>query len=264
HGVAPFRPTRSCLEWTRRKQEGMAKKQIQARAAHWYKQALPGLSGLVKEKVEVRLRQTEPNGKAAFAHKGNSKSKLIDLLADVDVKRDSYGGEWVKTAQGITTSTPDNRFMFAQAVEGSYDLKIGFTPQGQGRNEFHIVLPVGSHDICVVFGGWNAQASALEYIDGKSGEHNETNTGIRLVFVPQQRYDIGVSVRQIKGKAAIVVSLNGKRIIAWNGNESSLTCPHFARPPQSQRIGILVGPAEVNSALLLFNRQPTGQKIHGR
>ncbi|MEI8375788.1 MAG: LamG domain-containing protein [Planctomycetota bacterium] len=39
------------------KQEGMAKKQIQARAGHWYQEALPGLAGLTKDKVEKRMTQ---------------------------------------------------------------------------------------------------------------------------------------------------------------------------------------------------------------
>ena len=39
------------------KQEGTAKKQIQARAGYWYQKALPGLSGLMKDKVEKRLAQ---------------------------------------------------------------------------------------------------------------------------------------------------------------------------------------------------------------
>jgi hypothetical protein len=38
------------------KQEGTTKKQVQARAGYWYQKALPGLSGLMKDKVEKRLR----------------------------------------------------------------------------------------------------------------------------------------------------------------------------------------------------------------
>ena len=37
------------------KEEGTTKKQIQARAGYWYQRALPGLSGLMKDKVEKRL-----------------------------------------------------------------------------------------------------------------------------------------------------------------------------------------------------------------
>ena len=39
------------------KQEGTTKKSIQGRAGYWYQKALPGLSGLVKDKVEKRLKR---------------------------------------------------------------------------------------------------------------------------------------------------------------------------------------------------------------
>ena len=46
-------------------QEGRAKKQVQRRPVHWYRQALPGLSGLMKDKVEKRLAKLdEPPSKA--------------------------------------------------------------------------------------------------------------------------------------------------------------------------------------------------------
>ena len=41
------------------KQEGTVKKQTQGRAGYWYQKALPGLSGLIKAKVEKRLRIPE-------------------------------------------------------------------------------------------------------------------------------------------------------------------------------------------------------------
>jgi len=37
--------------------EGVAKQQVQGRAAHWYRKALPGLTGLVKDRVEKRLEE---------------------------------------------------------------------------------------------------------------------------------------------------------------------------------------------------------------
>jgi hypothetical protein len=40
------------------KKNGLAKENIEGHAAHWYQQALPGLTGLVKERVEKRLQET--------------------------------------------------------------------------------------------------------------------------------------------------------------------------------------------------------------
>lgn len=47
--------------------EELAKKQLEERAAHWYRKAIPGLSGLDKDKVEKRLTSvdtSEPSEKA--------------------------------------------------------------------------------------------------------------------------------------------------------------------------------------------------------
>ena len=44
------------------KQEGTAKKSIQARAGYWYRKALPGLSGIMKDKVEKRLEKVARSG----------------------------------------------------------------------------------------------------------------------------------------------------------------------------------------------------------
>ncbi len=41
--------------------EGTAQKRLQGRAEYWYRQALPGLTGLVKDRVEKRIAETTQN-----------------------------------------------------------------------------------------------------------------------------------------------------------------------------------------------------------
>jgi len=78
--------------WTlAEKQEGMAKKQIQGRAAHWYKQALPGLSGLVKDKVEKRLTSVGP-----ITRDDGFSSGVVEILPRIDLERDRVVGGWEK------------------------------------------------------------------------------------------------------------------------------------------------------------------------
>ena len=43
-------------------QDGIATRRIQQRAAYWYRRALPGLSGLTKDKVEKRLKEADALG----------------------------------------------------------------------------------------------------------------------------------------------------------------------------------------------------------
>ena len=68
------------------KKNALAKKSIQDHAASWYQQALPGLSGLVKEKVEQRLEKLrEPSPEvSSLAEKRPApiRSLLIEALVD--------------------------------------------------------------------------------------------------------------------------------------------------------------------------------------
>jgi hypothetical protein len=68
------------------KKNGLAKKNIQGHAASWYQQALPGLTGLVKDRVEKRLSYT-------FSEKGDGRNKT-DLRDWVVVFRSSDPAIW--------------------------------------------------------------------------------------------------------------------------------------------------------------------------
>ena len=60
------------------KQEGTVKKQLQGRAAYWYQQALPGLSGLLKDKAEKRLASC-----ASTIQGDHPKAKLREFTATI-------------------------------------------------------------------------------------------------------------------------------------------------------------------------------------
>ena len=66
------------------KEEGAAKKSLQNRAGHWYKKALPGLSGLVRGKAEKRLAELDKDDAAAPTDSGSPRQQpcpaiLLDL-----------------------------------------------------------------------------------------------------------------------------------------------------------------------------------------
>jgi hypothetical protein len=57
------------------KQEGVDKKQVQRRAAYWYSKALPGLSGMAKDKLQKRIEEVGFLGPAIVS--GNSPTILL-------------------------------------------------------------------------------------------------------------------------------------------------------------------------------------------
>ena len=67
--------------------KGTAKKQIQRRAAHWYQNALPSLSGLVKDKIEKRLKELDDDPEASIVVRYDwSDRQLEDWSWDGEVK----------------------------------------------------------------------------------------------------------------------------------------------------------------------------------
>ena len=79
-------------------QEGRAKRQIQGRAAYWYRQALPGLSGLVKDKAEKRLAGIATTKKERVDRSGISKRPV----ARPGNKADAIVGKWIWGPSGPT------------------------------------------------------------------------------------------------------------------------------------------------------------------
>ncbi len=67
------------------KQEGTAKRQTQAHAGYWYQQALPGLSGLTKDKVQKRVEAEKEDA-----------ARLGERLTVVAGKSPAMPNGWVK------------------------------------------------------------------------------------------------------------------------------------------------------------------------
>ena len=81
------------------KQEALAKKHIQAWAAYWYRQALPGLTGLRKDRVEKRLAQSsdieEPTTMPLTAQQAAAERQVA---------------EWVLAKKGYVVIVVDGQF----------------------------------------------------------------------------------------------------------------------------------------------------------
>jgi hypothetical protein len=93
--------------------EGLAKKQFQLRAAYWYRQAVPGLTGLVRDKVERRVNEVgldcpsrpEPSAAASVPNAaGTAQDAVMVGLAWLAQKQRKDGGWSLDTELG-----PENR-----------------------------------------------------------------------------------------------------------------------------------------------------------
>jgi hypothetical protein len=138
------------------KEEGAAKSSIQGRAAHWYQKALPGLTGVVKDKVNKRLAESGP------VTNGVNLLKLLRLSKHVVSGKWRFDGESLLTPAGGRASIllpylPPPEYDLRLEVErltGSERLNICLVcGAGQGV----VVLDRGGSEVAVIYDHTNGR-----------------------------------------------------------------------------------------------------------
>ena len=194
-------------------QTGNSKKPVQARAAYWYRQALPKLSGLGKDKVEKRLASL------------TASPQWADLLADLDVQKNTVSGKWAKSKDGIvgggSSGYAFSTLVLSGPIKGDYDLEIEFT-RLSGTECFGVFLPVASSNVILVIAGRNNKVHALGDVDGKIIDNPGNPTKIVApLLANDKKHKLFVSVKT-KEQSSIDASLDGQKLIKWSGKASSL------------------------------------------
>jgi len=98
-----------------RERSRLAKSRLRGRAAFWYEQALPNLTGLVRLKVEKRIQEAQ----------ASPAQEPIELLKLVDPAKDSVRGDWRFQEGGLLSPTgPFVRLQIPYAPPAEYDLRV--------------------------------------------------------------------------------------------------------------------------------------------
>ena len=110
---------------------GKAKTHLREHAADYYERALPGLTGLRKQKI-AKLEDAAADV-SPFA-KG-----YVDILPHVDLEKDRVSGQWVKNGKmvAITKRDAGSRIAAPVEVKGGYDVIVTFTPREVGNSIRH-------------------------------------------------------------------------------------------------------------------------------
>jgi len=118
-------------------QKGTVKKQIQGRAGYWYEQALPGLSGLAKDKAEKRLSEipTAYLKKANFSEsaptsQSTTPSAEQNVVSNLPIS--SKAEENKPRLLQSKTQLFENHPNYARSDGMSFDVGIGNEPWGVG------------------------------------------------------------------------------------------------------------------------------------
>ena len=257
---------------------GEAKLAAQRRAHEWYERHEPNVkSPLVKARVTKRIEELAASMEAASQRTLNWSSqpksmtnaaskavelptgKPIDLLEMVKLPEHGLVGTWERKAEMVIgQSSPDARFMVPVAIRGSYELHCELTRRA-GADAVIVVFPVGSSSCSVILSAWGGICHGLQMVDGRDVKDQKEITGAVLRpgnLTNGQRYKLQIDVSQDADQATIAVTLDGNRIIAWQGGVSRLSVSANIVIPCQQAVGIGIfnSPTEIHKLELRLRR----------
>ncbi len=216
------------------KESGVEKEQLHTHAARWYEQALPGLTGLTKTRIEKRLQSLKPP---------DEKPATVDLLKSADPKTHTAAGQW-QIIDGELQGISDRRFSRGAGIvlpcdsDGDYRLQFEFT-RTRGSNRIAAILPVGSTQCMLALSG-NGDYSGVELIDGEQFKTNASRVADRIVN--GQRYRLDIRVLKQGEDVLIQADLDGKSHVRWSGPLSQLSPSTYCKLPERKMLGVGVGP----------------------
>jgi hypothetical protein len=213
----------------RAKKDSVEQGRFIGRAKYWLETASRTATGLSKKDIEAKLAEIEKafGGKEAMAAAGG-----LELVTLIDPKKDSIQGEFTLTGRSLLTptATPQARLQIPYAVPDEYELRI-VASRKSGNGAFFICLAKGEKQFEIVLDGWGGNATGVDLIDGKMGVENATAYKGKL-FTDDKPKTIVCKVQNNN----FAVTFDGKQIISWKPNYSSVT-PLF-KFPNSRTIGL--------------------------
>lgn len=185
---------------------------MRRRAAHWYRLALPQLSGLAEVKAKRRIQ-------IVFG-KDEPINEWVDLIAAVDPKKHTRDGTWNKTDKTFTvTQLNENgaNLVLKNTATGSYELRVSF--DRKSGDLVGIRLPVGKNHCYVKVA---THYLGLAPVNGSQAHEARNPTCQRIRTNSIGTLHVVVKLDSDDGSATIDVELNGKNVISWRGSPSAL------------------------------------------
>jgi hypothetical protein len=212
-------------------------------AGTWYRKAQPGVApGLKKARVEKRLAEIDELDQPARAPEARRPAdfkvnKWVDIFKRVDVARDQVAGQWKRANEGIagTGGMAYTRLMLPVAVDGSYDLQVGYAL----RNVFDqgiVVIPVGSRGCAIYFGRTIVGIYANQQGPFAGGYRVVTSRA----FVPNalSQHVLGIGVRLDGDMVKLAITFDTVLELTWAGPKDFLDLPTILALPSPGHPGL--------------------------
>jgi len=178
----------------------------------------------------------------------------VDLLATVDPARHTVVGTIARKNGEVICA--DARCALASVpvtAVGSYDLQLAFTLKAGYQST--VILPVGAAQAALVLRGSRGSECGLEMVGGqtlRSGNPTAVKgQGGQPLIRPGARTTVDVAVRITGRRAEVTVTLNGKKLLAWSGQQTALGLPEYwPLPVKTFGLGAYRGTVQWHAARL--------------
>jgi len=178
------------------------------------------------ERIRSRLGGTKP-----------PQPHTLDLLPLVQPGRDAIKGTWTRTGDDLRVAAGSQagaRLTVPVAPRGDYELLLNVS-RGAGPDSCNIGLPVGRTHVTLIVDGERGTVIGLGHIDGV--KYFKTPTARKLpVFGDGKPHTILVQVRTREDRAQILVSVDGRPVIRWVGEQESLKPDDGVKPTHPEAI----------------------------
>ena len=157
----------------------------------------------------------------------------IDLLKQVDPKRDSVRGTWQKSDDMLTT--PDSAYsllMLPVPPSPEYRLTIG-AERLRGVNTLAAGLVVGGRPVMAEVDAWDSKFSGLDKLDDRQCDDNESTRAGHFLD-PGRPCTLVYTVRA----NAVTLEIDGTTVIRWTGDPKRLSMPDIFKLPEPRRLAI--------------------------
>ena len=178
---------------------------------------------------------------SAWPEQAITEVEPIDLLGDIDPAKHVTAAPWEPgIVDGFTFRKGKTKYSSLVPdvpVTGNYDLHIELT-RTKG-DQPAITFPVGDSACTLVLGRVQDQVGGLEIIENRTVSTPGNPATFRSPLLDDQRYTITIQVRlQGEDEAEIVCQYDGKPLVQWRGDPSSLSVSKHWQLPRSGRVGL--------------------------
>lgn len=190
-----------------KKLKGFEKDQYTMRASFWYNEALPKSNTLMKADIEKKLKEIQPV----------EKSKSVDLMKLIDLKKDSVAGTW-KWQDGKLMSDNATNITFARIElpyepSEEYNFTVVFT-KVQGKMDIVQILSKAGKSFSLNMGAGNGTLYGFYSATSTSNPSIVT----KQVLETNKQYTATVEVR----KNGVKAYLDGAQLTEWKPEQKDL------------------------------------------